>query len=47
MLAQKVQATTLRDGFYALPENQYYGVVTYVKTRFTKVGETKFFELYQ
>jgi hypothetical protein len=47
VIAQKVEATTLSDGFNPLPENQYYAVVGYVRSRFTKVGETRFFEIYR
>jgi len=47
VIAQKVEATTLNTGFHPLPPNQYYAIVGYVRNRFTKVGETKFFELYR
>jgi hypothetical protein len=47
VIVQKVDATTLSDGFKPLPENQYYAVVAYVRHHFTRVGETKFFELYR
>jgi hypothetical protein len=47
IITQKIRASTLYKGFDPLPKNNYYAVVQYVSSHFTKFGETKFFELYK
>jgi hypothetical protein len=44
VIVQKYEASTLDGGFVPLNE---YKIVDYVKCHFTKIGETKYFELYQ
>jgi hypothetical protein len=46
IVAQKVHAATLADGFTPIPED-FYPTLVYVRARFTKIGETRFFEIYQ
>jgi len=46
-IIQKERATELAQGFVPLPNDDYYGVVRYARTHFTKVDETKHFELYK
>jgi len=53
VIVQKVHADTLSEGFTPLLSYDYYGIsdfygiVKYVRIHFTKIGETKFFELYE
>jgi hypothetical protein len=48
VLVQKVYARQLKDGFFALTsQTEYYAVVGYVRSRFRKVGETRWFEVYE
>jgi len=47
-IVQKVEATTLAKGFTPpLPSNDFYAVVRYARTHFSKIDETSFFELYK
>jgi hypothetical protein len=46
-IVQKVEATTLANGFFPLPDSHYYEVVRYARTHFSRIGETKYFELYK
>ena len=46
-IVQKVDATQLANGFAPLPSNDYYPVVRYARQNFTKIQETKYFELYK
>src|SRR5262249_49663014 len=46
-IVQKVEATALANGFFPLADSDYYEVVRYARTHFTKIGETTFFELYK
>lgn len=48
IIVQKFQASTLADGLIPLPiNNHHYEVVEYVRTNFTKIDETFYFELYK
>ncbi len=47
IIVQKVSAFFLRDGFVPLPEGGRYGIVEHVRSRFDKVDQTRFFELYE
>ena len=47
VIVQKVRANALARGFLALPDSQRYVVATYARTHLKKIGETKFFELYE
>jgi hypothetical protein len=46
-IVQKVEAKDLARGFVPLPNSDYYEVVRYVRTHFTKTQETDYFELYR
>jgi len=46
-IVQKVEAKDLASGFVALPNSNYYEVVRYARTHFTKAQETDYFELYR
>jgi hypothetical protein len=46
-IVQKVEAQSLATGFEPLQDSDYYRVVAYAHTHFTKVHETIFFELYK
>lgn len=46
-IVQKVEAKDLARGFVALPNSDYYEVVRYARTHFTKIHETDYFELYR
>ena len=45
IIVQKYEANALADGFVPLSDS--YTVVAYVREHFTKVAETKFFEIYR
>lgn len=48
ILVQKVYARQLKEGFVPLKsENDYYAVVGYVRDHFRKVGETRWFDIYE
>jgi hypothetical protein len=47
ILVQKIMASRLNDGYIPLIESQYYFLVRYIHHYYTKIGETKFFEIYQ
>jgi len=46
-IVQKFEASTLANGFTPLPNSDYYEVVRYAQTHFSKIGETSYFELYR
>lgn len=46
-IVQKVEAATLARGFVNLENSDYYEVVRYARTRFVKIQETAYFELYE
>lgn len=46
-IVQKVQTTSLANGFAPLPASDDYASARYARTHFTKVYETNFFELYK
>jgi hypothetical protein len=47
-VVQKVQATTLADGFIPVGnDNLYYGAAVWIRHTFRKVGETRFWDLYE
>jgi hypothetical protein len=48
VIVQKVKADELASGFVELKtEDRHYAVVTYVRTHFEKIGETRYFDLYK
>jgi len=46
IIVQKVKAAQLADAFFPLPDG-VYEVVQYVRTNFTEIHETEFFEIYR
>jgi len=46
-IVQKVEAPTLASGFTPLQDSYFYEVVRDVRTHFSKIGETSYFELYR
>jgi len=46
-IVQKVEASTLANGFTPLPDSDYYDVVRYARAHFNKIDETAYFELYR
>jgi len=46
-LVQKAQASRLARGFVPLEGDPFYAPVDYIRSRFQKVGETSFFEIYR
>jgi hypothetical protein len=47
LIVDKADARLVQDGFVPLEEdNHYYPIVGHVRSHFTKVGETEWFELY-
>ena len=46
-IVQRVEAPTLANGFTPLEDSYFYEVVRYARTHFSKVGETRYFELYR
>lgn len=46
-IVQKVEAEKLASGFTPLDDSDYYAVVRHVRTRFMKINETSYFELYR
>jgi len=47
VIVQKIRANALSRGYLALPDSQRYIVATKARSRLRKIGETKFFELYE
>jgi len=47
VIAQKVEASLLADGFVPLRDSDHYAVVRFVRDHFTKTAETEFFDIYE
>jgi len=47
LIVQKVSAAKLAEGFFPLEDSDYHEVLSYIRTHFTKIQETSYFELYK
>ena len=47
ILVQKVEASELARGFVPLGDSDRYALVRHVRSNYTKVGETRYFDLYK
>jgi hypothetical protein len=47
ILVQKVESRTLAEGFKPVDDGPFNAIVPYARTRFRKIGETRYFELYR
>jgi len=45
VIIDKIETSELQNGFTPIGKNYY--IVNYVKSNFTKINETKYFEIYK